>query len=344
MLRWSKSFGGTLMKLGVFLQAQWDLRDPETELEEGIAGLVRQAELADGIGYESVWLPQHYVSAPYASIQPGPLMGLLAGQTKRVRLGTGVYLLPFTHPVVLAEEMASLDWLTGGRLIFGAGMGYRSDEFAAMGVPMNERVGRFTDGLALVRRLWAEDNVSHRGKYFSVENVSISLKPKQRPGPPVWIGGSVAAAIRRAARIGDVWVSSMNPSFEELRMLLSEFEDARVGLPPAPERPTMRECYIAASEEEAFDDVRDILYAKYNAYQSWGVASSSTKVGGREEFDDFMRAKFLVGDVRSVTARMRWLCDELGIDHVIARVRWPGLPEAKALATMQRLMDVTAAL
>jgi len=106
----------------------------------------------------------------------------------------------------------------------------------------------------------------------------------------------------------------------------------------------MRECYIAASEEEAFDDVRDILYAKYNAYQSWGVASSSTKVGGREEFDDFMRAKFLVGDVRSVTARMRWLRDELGIDHVIARVRWPGLPEAKALATMQRLMDVTAAL
>lgn len=102
VLRWSKIFWGTLMKLGVFLQAQWDLRDPETELEEGIAGLVRQAELAYGIGYESVWLPQHYVSAPFASIQPGPLMGLLAGQTKRVRLGTGVYLLPFTHPVVLA--------------------------------------------------------------------------------------------------------------------------------------------------------------------------------------------------------------------------------------------------
>jgi len=332
------------MKLGVFLQAQWDLGDPETDLEEGIAGLVRQAELADGTGYESVWLPQHYVSAPYASIQPGPLMGLLAGQTKRVRLGTGVFLLPFTHPVVLAEEMASLDWITGGRLIFGAGMGYRSDEFAAMGVPMNERVGRFTDGLALVRKLWAEDNVSHQGKFFSVENVSISLKPKQRPGPPVWIGGSVAAAIRRAARIGDVWVSSMNPSFEELRTLLSEFKDARADLPLAPECPTMRECYIGATEEEAFDDVRDILYAKYNAYQSWGVASSNTKVGGREEFDDFMRAKFLVGDERSVAERMRWLRDELGIDHVIARVRWPGLPEAKALETMRRLMDVVAVL
>ena len=107
---------------------------------------------------------------------------------------------------------------------------------------------------------------------------------------------------------------------------------------------TMRECYIGATEEEAFDDVRDILYAKYNAYQSWGVASSSTKIGGREEFDDFMRAKFLVGDARSVAERMRWLRDELNIDHVIARVRWPGLPEAKALETMQRLMEVAAAL
>ena len=88
------------MKLGVFLQAQWD---PGTDIEDGIAGLVRQAELADQLGYDSVWLPQHYVSAPYASIQPGPLMGLLAAHTRRVRLGTGVFLLPFTHPVVLAE-------------------------------------------------------------------------------------------------------------------------------------------------------------------------------------------------------------------------------------------------
>jgi alkanesulfonate monooxygenase SsuD/methylene tetrahydromethanopterin reductase-like flavin-dependent oxidoreductase (luciferase family) len=332
------------MKLGVFLQAQWDLGDPETDIEEGIAGLVRQAELADALGYNSAWLPQHYVSAPYASIQPGPLMGLLAAHTKKVRLGTGVFLLPFTRPVVLAEEMASLDWITGGRLIFGAGMGYRSDEFAAMGVAMSERVGRFVDGLALIRKLWAEDNVTHTGKYFSVENVSISLKPKQRPGPPVWIGGSVAPAIRRAAKIGDVWVSSMNPSFEELGALLGEFDAARAGLAPAPERPTMRECYIGATAESALEDVRDILHAKYSAYQSWGVASSSTKVAGRDEFDGFMQAKFLVGDSNSVAERMRWLRDELGIDHLIARVRWPGLPEAKALETMRRLAEVQAAL
>ncbi len=136
------------MKLGVFLQAQWD---PGTDIEEGIAGLVRQAELADELGYDSAWLPQHYVSAPYASIQPGPLIGLLAAHTRRLRLGTGVFLLPFTRPVVLAEEMASLDWITGGRLIFGAGMGYRADEFAAIGVPIKERVGRFTEGPGLNR-------------------------------------------------------------------------------------------------------------------------------------------------------------------------------------------------
>lgn len=239
------------MKLGVFLQTQWE---PGSDIEEGIGSLVRQAELADELGYSSVWLPQHYVSAPYASIQPSPMMGLLAAHTRRVRLGTGVFLLPFTRPVVLAEEMASLDWITGGRLIFGAGMGYRADEFSAIGVPMKERVGRFIEGLELIKRLWTEDAVTHTGKYFSADDVTISLKPKQRLGPPVWIGGSVSAAIRRAARVGDVWVSSMNPTFVELRDLFGEFDDARKGRPEAPERPTMRECYIGATQELAMSE------------------------------------------------------------------------------------------
>jgi len=329
------------MKLGVFLQAQWD---PGSDIEEGIGSLVRQAELADELGYSSVWLPQHYVSAPYASIQPGPLMGLLAAHTRRVRLGTGVFLLPFTRPVVLAEEIASLDWITGGRLIFGAGMGYRADEFSAIGVPMKERVGRFTEGLELIKRLWTEDAVTHNGKYFSVEDVTISLKPKQSSGPPVWIGGSVPAAIRRAARIGDVWVSSMNPTFEELRELYGEFDDAREGLPAALERPTMRECYIGESPARAEADSIDALYGKYSAYQAWGTASSRTTFSDRSEFEALMQSKFLVGDAAGVRERLCWLRDEIGIDHLIARVRWPGLSEERALNTMRRLAEVAATL
>ena len=332
------------MKLGVFLQAQWDLTDAETDIENGLAGLVRQAELADELGYDSAWVPQHYVSAPYASIQPGPLLGLLAAHTRRLRLGTGVYLLPFSRPVVVAEEMASLDWITGGRLIFGSGMGYRREEFEAIGVPMAERVGRFVEALTLIRQLWTQDHVSYQGKYYAVNNVTISLKPKQPLGPPVWIGGSVAAAVRRAARIGDVWVSSMNPSFEELRALLGEFDAARDGLPPAPERPTMRECYIGQTSESAISEVRDILYAKYRTYQSWGVASSQSKVEDRVGFEALMQTKFLVGDERTVADRLRWLRDELGIDHVIARVRWPGLSEEQALETMRRLAHIAARL
>ena len=329
------------MKLGVFLQAQWD---PGSNIEEGIAELVRQAELADQLEYDSVWLPQHYVSAPYASVQPGPLMGLLAAHTRRVRLGTGVFLLPFTHPVVLAEEMASLDWITNGRLIFGAGMGYREEEFSAIGVPMQERVGRFTEGLELIKRLWTEDAVTYNGKYFSAERVTISLKPKQHSGPAIWIGGSVPAAIRRAARIGDVWVSSMNPSFEELRELFGAFDDARQGRPAAPERPTMRECYIGLTAEDAVSESIDALFGKYSAYQAWGTASSRTKFSNRAEFEALMASKFLVGDAAGVGDRLRWLRDEIGVDHLIARFRWPGLSEGQALDSMRRLAEVAASL
>ena len=100
------------MKLGIFLQTQWN---PGDDIEEGIAGLTRQAVLADELGYDSAWLPHHYMSAPFASLQPGPMLGLLAAETKNIRLGTGVYLLPFTHPVVLADEMPSAAWISNGR-------------------------------------------------------------------------------------------------------------------------------------------------------------------------------------------------------------------------------------
>ena len=329
------------MKLGVFLQAQWN---PGTDIEEGIAGLVRQAELADELGYSSAWVPQHYLSAPFASIQPGPLLGLLAAHTRKVRLGTGVFLLPFTRPVVLAEEMASVDWITGGRLIFGAGMGYREEEFSAIGVPIKERVGRFVEGLELIRRLWTEDNVTHEGKYFSVKDVTISLKPKQPSGPSIWIGGGVEKAVQRAARIGDVWVSSMSPTFEELRGNFATFDAARAGRPEPAERPTMRECYIGETPEAAITESFDPLYGKYSAYQAWGAVSSQATFKGREDFEDIMKRKFLVGDEKTVGERLRWLRDELGIDHVIARVRWPGLTEDQALNTMRRLADVAARL
>jgi len=329
------------MKLGVFLQAQWN---PGTDIDDGIASLVRQAELADELDYASAWLPQHYLSAPFASIQPGPLLGLLSAHTKKVRLGTGVYLLPFAHPVVLAEEMASADWISNGRLIFGAGMGYREEEFAAMGVPIKERVGRFVEGLEIIRRLWTEDNVTHEGKYFSIKDVTISLKPKQPFGPPIWIGGSVEKAVQRAARVGDVWVSSMSPTFEELREMFATFDAARAGRPVPDERPTMRECYIGATSESAISESFDALYGKYSAYQAWGSVSSQATFKGREDFEAIMKRKFLVGDEKTVGERMRWLRDELGVNHVIARVRWPGLTEEQALNTMRRLADVAAKL
>ncbi|MCB1739206.1 MAG: LLM class flavin-dependent oxidoreductase [Gammaproteobacteria bacterium] len=332
------------MKIGVFLQAQWDLAQSGSDLESELAALVRQAELAESLGFDSLWVPQHYVSAPYASLQPTPLLGLLAAHTRTLRLGTGVYLLPFTHPVVLAEDMASLDWITGGRLIFGAGMGYRDAEFEAMAVPRAERVGRFVEALEIIRRLWREPRVSHAGRHFTLNEVAISLKPKQVGGPPVWIGGGVSAAVHRAARIGDVWVSSMNPSFEELRGLYQVFDAARAEQAPAPERPTMRECLIADSEQAARATATPVLYAKYRSYQAWGVESSNTHVDDRANFEAQMAGKFLVGDRRSVAEQLRWLRDELGIDHLIARVRWPGLSEQAAAQTMRALAEVAAGL
>lgn len=106
----------------------------------------------------------------------------------------------------------------------------------------------------------------------------------------------------------------------------------------------MRECYIGSTTAKAISDVRDILYAKYRAYQSWGVSSSRSRVDDPAGFEALMQTKFLVGDERAVAGQLCWLREELGIDHLIVRVRWPGLSEAKTLETMRRLAGIATRL
>jgi hypothetical protein len=145
--------------------------------------------------------------------------------------------------------------------------------------------------------------------------------------------------VRRAAELDAVWVSSMNPTFEELRDLFQVFDGARGDRPALPERPTMRECFVGDPE-----DVRDILLAKYAAYQRWGVTSSRSAASDPEGFSALMRDKFLVGGPSAIEDRLRWLRDELGINHLIVRVRWPGLDETRAFDTMRHLAEVAARL
>jgi probable F420-dependent oxidoreductase len=171
------------------------------------ADQVALAERVEALGFDSLWCGDHIVfNIPlYESLT---LLSFYAARTRRIRVGTCVYLLALRHPTVVAKITSTLDALSGGRLIFGVGVGGEiPKEFEAVGVPRNERGTRVNEGIEVVRALWTQAPASFSGRFFKFEGVNIEPKPVQPAGPPIWIGGRSDAALQRAGRLGDGWVS-----------------------------------------------------------------------------------------------------------------------------------------
>jgi len=158
-------------------------------------------------GFESVWSGDH-VSFHNPIFESLTLLATYASITTRIKLGTGVYLLALRSPAIAAKASATLDVLSGGRLIFGVGVGGENPkEFEVCGVPHKERGARVTEGIDAVRALWRDSPASFAGRFTRFDKVSIDPKPVQQPGPPIWIGGRSDAALARAARQGDGWMA-----------------------------------------------------------------------------------------------------------------------------------------
>ena len=197
-----------MVKLGVYAMGEGVCADP--------AAGARVAEHAETLGYESLWVGDHVV-APSPRVAPSkmepdhalldPLLALahLAAHTTTILLGTGVVILPQRNPVVFAKQVASLDVICGGRLLLGVGAGYVPQEMEAVGVPFAERGARTDEYLVVLRELWRSGPPRHRGRFVTVSDVDAFPKPLHPAGPPVHVGGSSEAALRRAVRSAAGW-------------------------------------------------------------------------------------------------------------------------------------------
>ncbi|MGH7041624.1 MAG: LLM class flavin-dependent oxidoreductase [Acetobacteraceae bacterium] len=196
--------------------------------------LVALAELVDRCGYDSLWVGDH-ISFPVAILDPLLQLAQCAVASRRLALGTGVYLLPLRHPVPVAKQVASLDHLTEGRLIFGVGVGGEfPKEYEACGVPRAERGARLSESVAVLRKLWTGEAVSHTGRFYGpFSDVPMTPPPRQPGGPPIWFGGRSDAALRRTARLGDGYLSYVVTP-EMYRTALTTIEAVRAGRSPTP--------------------------------------------------------------------------------------------------------------
>jgi len=321
------------MKLGLFINTQF----PEgTSVPDRIPELVEQVRTARDAGFVSLWFPHHFLTDPLQMLQITPIMAFLAAEARGMAIGPNILILPLLNPVQVAEEAATLDVLTGGNYILGVGLGYREPEFHSFGIPLSERAARFSESIRLMRRLWNEDRVSFDGKFYSVKDAGIGLKPVRPGGPPVYIAAQVDAAIKRAARIGDAWliVNASHLDTVDKQMRLYREALAEAGRTPH-EYPIARECYVGAKHHTALAECRAALEYKYNAYASWGLGASTA-----QPFEEFARDRFIIGDKVSVKEEIARYRERLGVDHFIMRCQWPGLPQERVLGSIRRLGEI----
>jgi probable F420-dependent oxidoreductase len=196
------------MKVRIGIQlGQWPTKEilPDTILD--------LVDFFESLDVDSLWVSDRLVSASL-TLEPITFLSFIAGRLRDMKLGTSTLVLPTRNPVVLAKELATLDFLSRGRLFPAIGLGgEESRDLQAVAVRKKERAGRADEMIALMRRLWTEESVTFTGKYYSVEGATIMPRPWQTNGPPIWIGGRSEAAMRRTGRLGDGWlVSSVSPA------------------------------------------------------------------------------------------------------------------------------------
>lgn len=332
------------MKLGLYMATQWR---QGADLGPELGHLIEQTRAARASGLASIMVGQHFLSSPLQMFQAMPLLARLAAEADGMLLGPGLLLLPLLNPVIVAEETATLDWLTGGNAIIGLGLGYRQEEFDSIGVPFKERVPRFVEGVEVIRKLWRDDTVEHRGRFHTLNKVQASLKPKRAGGPPIWMAGDVEVAVRRAAKLADAWMPSPMVAEDEVGRLGALFRGTRAaaGLPPAATFPVIRECHVGSGSGNALDEVREPLSFKYEAYASWSGDSGFVPADGiRGDFDKFAAARFIIGSEREVADRIGAFGERTGADHLLLRVQWPGLGQTTAMRTLERLGRVVEKL
>ena len=171
------------------------------------------ARLAEALGFADLWVTENTLDHVF-SFDPVALLSRAAAVTRRIRLGVSVVVLPVHHPIHIAHQYASLDYLSDGRAILGLGLG-RDYHYAAFQVPTEARVRRFRESLALIRELWRDGEAHYRGRIYTVEGFGNGLRPVQRPHPPIWLGVGHPDAIARAAALGDGWMGSGGSSIAE---------------------------------------------------------------------------------------------------------------------------------
>ncbi|HKI75318.1 MAG TPA: LLM class flavin-dependent oxidoreductase [Pseudomonadales bacterium] len=301
------------MKIGISLASAYQV----THVRDGARQMIDRARAAAHAGLDSLFVGDHHATpAPY--YQNTPMMGRLLAEWDERPAGA-LFLLPLWHPVLLAEQIATLACITRGKFIMQCGLGYGEQQFMAMGANMKHRPSAFEQSLSCVRALWRGESVSLDGRWL-FNDASIAPLP---PEPiEVWIGASVPQALERAARLGDAWLASPGLTLAQARDSIATYLEALDGLdkPTPPTIAIRRDVYVAESADEGNRVLREIESRGYRGFNTEAL---------------------VIGDAESVAEQFTALGD-LGFTDII--IRNLHRDPAHAVASTERMAEVKAKL
>ncbi len=324
------------MKFGILTTPVWGRETPPPVQFDQHKEVVQHAEQ---LGFSTMVAGQHFLGGELRYYQPVPYLTFLSRFAPSMEVAIGIILLSLVNPVETAEQVATLDAVTGGKAILGVGLGYSEHEFKAFGIPRHTRVKRFEEGLELIKALWSGEEVTFRGENFIVEGVTPAVLPVRRPRPPIWIGGQGEKAIRRAARMSDAWYAPPFPTHQGLARLRAIFleERAAAGLPLDGAFPLRRELVIAGSRNEARRMAAARSAARYDTYLKWGLGDrlDEDNKGFGSQADDDIDARFILGTAEDCAEQLDALRRDLGMTQFMFKPQWPGLPHSDAMQQIE---------
>ncbi|MFT4563950.1 MAG: alkanesulfonate monooxygenase SsuD [Gammaproteobacteria bacterium] len=300
---------------------------------------------AEDLGYESMFMATHHAKTD--GLCPGPLIACAgaAAVTKTMRIGTAVLLVPMYAPLKLAEDIAVLDNLSQGRFVFGVAPGYVAEEFAAHGIPREQRIGRFEESLDLMVTAWTEDEFEFEGKYFRVPQTVLTPKPMQKPYPPIWYGVSATKSLQRAAKRHAVQIMSPRHGVNELEAHYAPYEAKAAELNWAiPERPIIRQVFVAPTKTQAeeiaapaINHLYRELYGKASAAGDRVLRADDGSVITDHDQVDFegFKDRYIVGDPDFAIESIKRYESAVNPSEMVCWMHMPGITGVDAMGSVE---------
>ena len=285
---------------------------------------LNRIDIMDETGYDCVWLAEHHFST-YSVCPSVHLMGMhIAGRTKRLRIGTAVTLASFYHPLRIAEEVALLDILSGGRVNWGAGRGFDRTEFRAFDVPLEESYPRFRESVQVVLEAWRQERITWHGDYYDFDEIEVLPKPFQQPTPPFWVAAGGPDAIDWAAKQGYSILMDPHASHQELGDKRRDYFKALEGYGHETEGraiPMARLIAVAETDEEAEQIATNGAQWTIGSYANdkvSGNANPRNQMAPEDRIDRYVNQVVIHGSAAKVIDQLEQLREEIDLDYLIA--------------------------